>query len=138
MTFPKKRNKYGNTKVNYDGHTFDSKKEMQRYIVLCAAQEQGVISNLELQPKFTLIPEVVETYYKQLKTKLKLCEHVVQRAITYNGDFAYTKDGERVVEDVKASPKTAALDKAFLLKEKLFRYRMGFSIKRVYNPNDLI
>lgn len=138
MVLSHKRNKYGNTKVEYDGHSFDSKKEMKRYIALRQAQDNGVIFGLELQPRFELIPKITETYTKQLKTKTKQCERVVQLAITYNGDFAYVKDGQKVVEDVKASPKTAALDKAFLIKEKLFRYRMGFSIKRVYNPNDLI
>jgi hypothetical protein len=50
----------------------------------------------------------------------------------------YVKDGVNIVEDVKASPKFASLDKVFLLKEKLFRWKFGFSIKRVYKPNDLI
>ena len=134
----KKGSKYKNTKVEFDGHLFDSKKEKDRYIVLKTAQEHGFISDLALQPKFELIPAVREIYTKQLKTKTKECERTVQLAITYSADFQYRKDGVVVVEDVKASPKTASLDKTFLIKEKLFRWKYGFSIKRVYKATDEI
>lgn len=134
----KKGSKYNNTKVECDGHLFDSKKERDRYVTLKNAQEKGLISNLELQPKFELIPAVREIYTKQLKTKTKECERTVQLAITYSADFQYRKDGIVVVEDVKASPKTASLDKTFLIKEKLFRWKFGFSIKRVYKATDEI
>lgn len=134
--FRKKGNKYNNTKVVYDGHTFDSKKEKDRYVVLKDAQERGVISFLELQPKFVLIPAVTETYTKHLKTKTKECVRTVQLAITYTADYKYIKDGVIVIEDVKSSPKM--LDKAFLIKEKIFRWKFGFSIKRVYKATDEI
>lgn len=128
------RPKYGNKKVTAFGITFDSKKEMQRYLVLKEAQEKGVISDLELQPQFELIPKVTETYVKHLKTKDKECERTVQLPITYKGDFAYIKDGVKIVEDVKAS--AYMLDPKFLIKEKLFRWKFGFSIKRVYKATD--
>lgn len=130
------RPKYGNKKVTAFGITFDSKKEMQRYLVLKEAQERGIISDLERQPQFVLIPKVTETYVKHLKTKDKECERTVQLPITYKGDFRYVKDGVTVVEDVKAS--AYMLDPKFLIKEKLFRWKFGFSIKRVYKPNDEI
>ena len=41
-----------------------------------------------------------------------------------------------VVEDVKIS--NYLLPKDYILKEKLFRWKYGFSIKRVYKPNDVI
>lgn len=133
-----KKNKYGNKKVEYDGIVFDSKKEKDRYVVLKDAETKGVIKNLKTQVKFELIPAIREQYTKQLKTKEKTEERTVQKAITYTCDFQYEKDGVTIVEDVKASPKTAALDKAFLLKEKLFRYMYGFPIKRVYKATDLV
>lgn len=111
---------------------------MQRYLVLKQAQEQGFISDLELQPKFELIPAIKETYTKHLKTKDKECERTVQLAITYTGDFSYIKDNQRVIEDVKASPHLDALDKAFLLKKKLFRWKFGFGIRCVYKANETI
>lgn len=133
-----KRSKYGNSKVEYDGHRFDSKREKDRYILLKQAEKDGKIKQLTLHPKFELIPSVKETYIKHLKTKDKEVERTVQLAITYTADFSYYKDGVYVVEDVKASPNLAALDKAFLLKEKLFRWKFGYCIKRVYKPNEEI
>lgn len=132
------RPKYGNKRCMLGDMEFDSKKEMQRYLVLKEAQERGIISDLERQPQFELIPKVTETYVKHLKTKDKECERTVQLAICYKGDFRYKKDGVVVVEDVKASPHMASLDPKFLIKEKLFRWKFGFSIKRVYKPNDEI
>lgn len=130
--------KYGNKKVEYDGLKFDSQKEMKRYILLNEAEGKGLISDLKTQVKFELIPSIKETYTKHLKTKDKECKRTIQLPITYTCDFQYIKDDKVVVEDVKASPKTASLDKAFLIKEKLFRWKFGFSIKRVYKPNDEI
>lgn len=132
------RPKFGNKRCALGDMEFDSKKEMQRYLVLKEAQERGIISDLERQPQFELIPKVTETYVKHLKTKDKECERTVQLATRYKGDFRYKKDGIVVVEDVKASPHMAALDPKFLIKEKLFRWKFGFSIKRVYKPNDEI
>lgn len=130
------RPKYGNKRVVYEDITFDSKKEMKRYLVLKQAQDNGVITDLELQPQFELIPKITETYIKHLKTKDKECERTVQLPITYKGDFRYKKDGVTVVEDVKAS--AYMLDPKFLIKEKLFRWKFGFSIKRVYKATDEI
>lgn len=130
--------KYRNKKVTIEGIEFDSKREGHRYLVLKEAQDKGVITDLELQPKYELIPAIREEYIKHLKTKDKVETRTVQLAITYTADFRYKKDGITVVEDVKASPKMAALDKAFLLKEKMFRYFFGFPIKRVYKETDPI
>jgi hypothetical protein len=133
-----KGKKYNNTKVEFDNIKFDSKREMKRYIVLKEAQDNGVITDLELQPKYELIPAIREKYIKHLKTKDKVETRTVQLAITYTADFRYKKGDITVVEDVKASPNMAALDKAFLLKEKMFRYFFGFPIKRVYKETDPI
>ena len=133
-----KGKKYNNTKVEFDNIKFDSKREMKRYLVLKEAQEKGVITDLELQPKYELIPAIREEYIKHLKTKDKVETRTVQLAITYTADFRYKKGDITVVEDVKASPNMAALDKAFLLKEKMFRYFFGFPIKRVYKETDPI
>ena len=133
-----KGKKYNNKKTVVDNIEFDSKKEAQRYLVLKDAEANGIISNLELQPKFELIPAIREEYVEHLKTKDKVKTRTVQLAITYTADFRYLKDGKNIVEDVKASPKMAALDPKFLLKEKMFRYFFGFPIKRVYNATDEI
>lgn len=133
------KSKYKNKKLTSDdGQKWDSKKEYARFKFLLDAENKGIITGLQRQVKYELVPSIKEKYIKQLKTKEKECERTIQFAITYRGDFSYYKNGVLVVEDVKASPQTAALDKAFLLKEKLFRWKYGFSIKRVYKETDEI
>lgn len=129
-----KGKKYNNTKVEYNGIKFDSKKEMQRYIVLKDAEIRGVISNLELQVKYELIPAVKEEYVEHLKTKDKIKTRTLQLPITYTCDFRYFKNGELIVEDVKASPKM--LPKEFVLKEKMMFALKGIRIKKVYSVKE--
>ena len=131
-----KGKKYNNTKVEYDGIKFDSKKEMQRYIVLKTAEDSGVISNLELQVKYELIPAVREEYIEHLKTKDKVKTRTLQLPITYTCDFQYLKNGVLIVEDVKASPKM--LPKEFVLKEKMMFALKGIKIKKVYSVKEEI
>jgi len=97
-------NKYGNKKVEIDGYKFDSKAEARRYQELKLLEKAGEITNLELQPKFELVPKTAK-----------------RRAVTYTADFAYWENGRDVVEDVK-SPATAK-DKAYIIKRKLFEYQ---------------
>lgn len=76
--------KYKNIPQRVDGHFFHSKKEARRYTELKLMQEAGVISNLELQPKFRI--EI---------NGILICN--------YFADFRYY-DNERnaeIVEDVK-------------------------------------
>lgn len=133
-----KVNKYRNKKVSFQGEEFDSKREMQRYLVLKDAESKGVIQNLQKQVNFELIPKIEEDVVVHLKRKDKIQRKTIQLPIIYRADFVYEKDGVMIVEDVKASASMRALDRVFLLKEKLFRWKYGFSIKRVYKPNDVI
>ena len=133
-----KVNKYRNKKVSFQGEEFDSKRELQRYLVLKDAESKGIIQNLQKQVNFELIPKIEEDVVIHLKRKDKIQRKTVQLPIIYRADFVYEKDGVMVVEDVKASANMRSLDRVFLLKEKLFRWKYGFSIKRVYKPNDVI
>lgn len=126
--------KYGNTKVVYNGIKFDSKREMQRYLVLKDAENKGLIYCLTLQPKFELVPAVRETYIKHLKTKDKECERTLQLAITYTADFSYYFGKEYVVEDCKIS-KTLQ-PKEYVLKKKMMLALKGIKIKEIYKPNE--
>ena len=101
--------KYGNTKVTVDGHTFDSKREYNRYCELKLMERAGLIKDLELQKKYELIP-------KQGKG----------RAVNYFADFVYTENGKTVVEDTKGF-KT----KEYIIKRKLMRYIHGIEIKEL-------
>ena len=129
-----KVNKYRNKVVYVDGVKFDSQKEADRYIFLRKCEEAGLITNLELQPKFELIPAVREEYIEHLKTKDKVKTRTLQLAINYKADFRYTKDGEEVIEDIKAHPKM--LTKEFELKFKLFFWKFGKKVRLVYKANE--
>ena len=133
--FGQRKGKYNNTKVETDGIKYDSKKESQRNAYLELMQKQGLISDLKRQVVFELIPTIYEDKVVHLKTKDKIVQRVAQKAVTYKADFTYIKDGQLVVEDVKASASYAALDKTFILKEKMMRYFHGIVIKRVYKAN---
>ena len=87
-----KRNKFNAQKVEFDGMTFDSKKEHRRYIELKEMQQRGEIFGLEHHTKFELAP----------KTKLE-GEKRAKPALRYFADFTYyIISGEYIVEDVKS------------------------------------
>lgn len=123
----KRKSKYGNKKVAYDGMEFDSKKEMYRYIRLKSMQEEGLISDLRMQVPFEIIPAVYEEETIQLKTKVKTVTKCVQRAVYYLADFVYRdKEGNEVVEDAKGMR-----TEKYLLKKKMMRAFLGITIKEV-------
>jgi nicotinamide phosphoribosyltransferase len=97
----KKKPKYRNVKVEYDGYKFDSKAECERYKELRSLERRGIIDKLELQIKFKLIA-----------------------GINYKADFAYyNKEGRLIAEDVKGF-----ITPTFKLKAKLFKHVYGFDI----------
>lgn len=98
------RHKYGAKRTVVDGYTFDSKAEAVRYQELRLLEQCGEISDLVLQPTFTLLP----AYKRAGKTV---------RAITYTADFGYTEDGVQVIEDKKGM-----LTEVFRLKWKWVQY----------------
>ena len=111
-------NKYKSKKAMVNGISFDSRKEANRYVYLKQQEKFGLISGLELQKKFVLIP-------KQTDGK-----KAVERECAYYADFVYVKDGETVVEDVKGyrSGQAYAL---FTIKRKLMLYVHGIRVKEV-------
>ena len=121
--------KYKNKKILVNGIQFDSKKEARRHIVLLDMQERGLISNLQTQVKFVLIPSQYETYerYGKKGKQLKDGKKLVERECAYIADFVYTdKEGKTVVEDTKGF-KT----KDYTIKRKLLLYTHGIRIKEV-------
>lgn len=100
----KSYNKYGNKKVVVDDIKFDSMKEARRYRELKLLERAGKIKDLELQPKFELIPTI-------------RTESETLRKVSYIADFKYIdlESGKVVVEDVKGF-KTDV----YLLKKRLF------------------
>lgn len=110
--------KYRNRKVTYGSKTFDSQKELERYMVLLDMQKKGLIKDLKLQVPFVLAPSV------KLSGKNK-------PSLRYVADFSYVMVlGEAlVVEDVK-SPVTAKLA-AYRIKKHLMMSVHGIEVKEV-------
>lgn len=125
-------NKYKNTKIEYDGYTFDSKKEYRRYLMLRFRQDAGEISNLEIQVPYLLIPaqyeETDEVYKKGPKAGQKKQGKCIEKEVKYIADFRYIENGEVVVEDAK-SPVTRTPQ--YILKRKLMLYIHGVRVREV-------
>lgn len=130
-----KRNKWGNKKVVYQGITFDSAKERDRYIVLCSRQDKGFISNLQYQVEYIIIPHLYTIQTKALKTKTKQVQRTFAKATKYIADFVYSdQNGNMVVEDVKGSKHTITPE--FRLKYKLMKHVHNIEVKIIFNPNE--
>lgn len=130
-----KENKYRNKKCEYMGISFDSIKERDRYIYLQDCERKGLIRNLQRQVKFVLYPDEYKEEIVHLKTKDKTQRRRSYIGISYTADFVYEKEnGERVVEDVKASP--SLLPKEFQLKSKMLHYIHGIDLRLVYKATE--
>lgn len=121
-----KKTKYGNTKRERDGLTFDSKKEYYRYCELKMLLQKGEISDLRTQVKFTLVPAQRETDIIGKRggvTKGK----VIEREVAYYADFVYKdKNGHTIVEDTKGYKTNE-----YIIKRKLLLYVHGIRIREL-------
>ncbi len=79
---------------------FPSRDELRRYRQLQMEQRAGLISGLQVQPKYTVV-----------LNGIKICE--------YRADFKYLRDGHEVIEDVKGTLDEKYLDPVFKLKRKM-------------------
>lgn len=96
----KKRAKFNNQKVEYDGHTFDSKKEYNRYRELLLLLKAGQIGQIRLQVPYELNDGGTHSY-------------------KYIADFVYIdKDAGLIVEDCKGC-RTAVYKKKFRLMKNI-------------------
>ncbi len=101
-----KPSKYHNQKTEHNGIQFDSRKEAKRYQELILLERAGVISHLELQPRYNLVVNG-------------------QKLGFYKADFRYedVATNSVVVEDVKGV-RTAV----YMLKKKLVKALYGIEI----------
>jgi hypothetical protein len=119
--------KYKNKKVYVNGILFDSRKEANRYIVLLDMQTQGLISDLQTQVKYVLIPAQFEPDKIGARGG-KIKGKCLERECSYFADFRYfdNRTGENVVEDTKGF-KTAD----YKIKRKLMLHVHGIRIKEI-------
>ena len=76
----------------------------------------GIISDLRLQPQFTL----QESYITETGERI--------RAVRYTADFSYKFGGKLVVEDVKSKPTRT---KEYLRNRKFMRSKFGTDIQEI-------
>ena len=113
--------KYGSRKITVDGMTFDSKKEFERYCELRLLQKAGIITDLQTQVYFELIPAQYEP-----NPEGKRKQKCVERACNYVADFVYYQGGEKIVEDTKGFR-----TKEYIIKRKLMLHVHGIKIKEI-------
>lgn len=113
---PKKASKYHNTPTERAGIRFDGRKEARRYDELMVMLRAGIISDLRLQPQFTL----QESYITETGERI--------RAVRYTADFSYRFGGKLVVEDVKSKPTRT---KEYLRNRKFMRSKFGIDIQEI-------
>ena len=107
-------NKYNNKKHN----GYDSKREAKRAAELKLLEKAGVISHLQEQVVYELIP----SQYRIVNGKKKC----IERAIKYIADFQYVENGNTVVEDAKGFRTDV-----YRIKKKLMLYFHNIRIKEV-------
>lgn len=95
---------------------FDSRKEARRYDALVLLLRRGEISDLRVQPEFTLI----EAYTTP--------DGEMVRAMRYRADFSYRRGGELIVEDVKSA---ATRTRVYLNKRKMMQEKYGITVREV-------
>lgn len=125
-----RRRKYGNTKITVDGIQFDSKREAARYRELKLLERAGVISFLQRQTKFQLIPDQHAPsnaiYTKGPRKGQRKPGKLLEHECSYIADFCYIRNGETVVEDAKGYR-----TEVYRIKKKLMLERYGIQIKEV-------
>lgn len=112
---PQSENKYKAEKRNIDGKTYDSHKEAHRHCELVMLQKAGIITELQEQVVFELIPNQYDESGKLL-----------ERACKYKADFVYKQNSITVVEDTKGTR-----TKDYAIKRKLMLFIHGIRINEI-------
>ena len=97
-------------KVSYNGITFDSKEELDYYLLLLDRQEKGEINYIEIHKAYELIPS-----YKVKGKTIK--------PLTYEADFVFY---DNVLDIVRVVDVKGFADDVFKLKKKLFDYKFEY------------
>ena len=124
MTYNNRNNK----KVKLpDGTVYDSQREFKRHRELLLMERAGLISNLQRQVKFVLVPTQYETFerFGKYGRRLKDGRRCVEKECAYYADFVYqfADTGKKVVEDVKGYR-----EDDYIIKRKLMLYIHGIKI----------
>lgn len=113
----KKSGKIPHDYVRVNGIEFDSQAEADRYMELLMLRDQGIVSNIQVQPQWELVPK------QSVPGKPYFRKHV------YTADFQYERDGKTIVEDVK-SVKTRE-ERDYIINRKLMYFLLGIYVEEV-------
>lgn len=103
-----RRSKFGAKPTYLDGHRFDSQAEAGRYHELKLLSKQGLIKNLELQPRYDFVVNRVRIGF-------------------YKADFRYVDaKGQTIVEDVKGYRTDV-----YAIKAKLMKALHGIDVQEI-------
>lgn len=117
------RNKYRNKKIQVNGETFDSMKELRRWRDLKLLEKAGEITELRRQVSFELLPNQREPDKIGPRGGIKK-GRIIERKAVYVADFVYKdRAGREVIEDCKGMR-----TKDYILKRKLLLFRFGIRI----------
>lgn len=132
----KRGNKLNAQKVVLNGITFDSKRESERYLFLKEMEQQGLISDLQTQVLYVLVPPTYIERLKEYKTKPPKILRVLDqkhRGVAYRADFVYVKNEVTIVEDVKSGREVRK--DVYNIKKQLMWGLRGIDIHEVYEEN---
>jgi hypothetical protein len=113
--------KYFSKKIKNEHGVFDSKAEFERYLYLKDQEDRGIISDLQRQTRFEIIPKLIRKEKIQLKTKVKEVDRVEENAAHYTADFCYIDhNGVYVIEELKGVYTKNLAD--YILRRKLIKH----------------
>lgn len=122
--------KYRNSKVKTsEGLVFDSKREYRRWCELKMMEASGVISDLQRQVKYVLIPTQREPDTIGKRGGIHK-GNVIEKEVAYIADFVYQSKGEIIVEDVKGY-KGGGAYQVFTIKRKLMLWIHHIKVKEI-------
>lgn len=99
-------------KVEYNGIVFDSKEELDYYLLLLDRQEKGEVNYIEVHKAYELIPS-----YKLGAKTIK--------PLTYEADFVFY---DNVLDILRVVDVKGFADDVFKLKKKLFDYKFNYPL----------
>lgn len=117
--------KYGNRKAYAEGQEFDSKKEACRYAELRMLEKAEVITDLQKQVKYVLIPTQREPDTVGIRGGVHKGK-LLEKECSYIADFVYKQNGKTVVEDTKGFRTPD-----YKIKRKLMLYMHGIRIREI-------
>lgn len=122
------KNKFGAKKVVFKGIEFDSTHERDFYINLLGLQREGKISGLRLQTPFLLIRKTVKLVPKQLKTKVRYENRVIEKEASYHNDFSFYDHEKNVYVCCEYKSEMTSKLPDYILRRKLM-------VRKIYEHN---